>query len=121
MIRTALAYLALHSPFVATLAWLARSEWHARFTRIMCVTIALAHAMTIGAWFLGLDDDFAILFYWSMYFLLPSAILYLKLFSKEPEARRWFMYVLLALIAMPLLGIAGILLAFVADPLDFSH
>lgn len=119
MIEDAGAYLALHAPFLATLAWLARTEWSSRFTKCVTSGVVLIHFITILAYFLKLGDDFAIVTYWSMYFVLPVSLLYLKLIRKPRELRRPLPYIPLAVLAVPALGFVGIILALVVSPVDF--
>ena len=109
-------YLALHAPFLITLLWLAKTEWESSFTKKITIGIALVHAITITAYIFDLGDDFAIMTYWSMYIIMPVAIINLKTDRKEKNQDT--MYFLFAIIGQPILGFLGIILALVIEPFN---
>lgn len=119
MIEDIGAYMGLHAPFIATLVWLIRTEWAVRWTRIVSLGVALAHSITIAAYLLDLGDDFANTSYWSMYLVLPATVLYLKLIRQPRGSRRPWLYIPLALVGLPALGLAGIIAALIISPIDF--
>jgi len=119
MMDDAKLYLAIHGPFVVSALWMCISEWRQKAARIALAGLAAVHLITLLAYFLKLGDDFARATYGGMFFAIPLLLIYLKHVNRENELRRPWLIFPLALVAIPLAGLAGLTLALIITPMDW--
>jgi hypothetical protein len=112
-------YLLLHSPFIITMAWLFLSEFSTRGIKLAGVIFVLIHLVTITAYFLHLGDDFGMGTYFMMYLAIPALVLYFKMMRLPREDQRPGIYIPLAILLIPALGIAGLIIFLTTTPMDW--
>ena len=112
-------YLALHGPFIMTMAWLVLSELSVPGVKLAGMLFFLIHVVTVIAYLLHLGDDFAMGTYLMMFAAVPGAVLYFKMLRLPRNEQRPAIYLPLAVALVPLLGIAGLILAFMNTPMDW--
>ena len=72
-------FLLLHAPFIGLNLWIISDRWENPVAHYVLWMLLATYASTVGAFYLNLGDDFAIIHYWGMYFVGPGLFYWLKI------------------------------------------
>ena len=72
-----IAFLLLHAPFIGLNLWVVFAWWANPVARYALSMLLASYAITVGAYYLNLGDDLAILHYWAMYIVGPGLFFWL--------------------------------------------